>query len=177
MLWMSKSLSDQQISILLHAGAELVGSEELIKDIQASGGGALSKIDKCIATPDMMKHLGKLGRILGPKGLMPNPKLGTLTNNVTEAIEQMRKGRVEFRADKTGVVHVGIGKVKFDANHLYHNFGALGAEIMKCRPKGLKGSGILGYVATVNISSTMGVGIPVTNSSVLSAIQSSRSTS
>lgn len=163
-------------ALIFLSGADLVGGEDFIKDIQTSGGSVLSKIDKCIATPDMMRHLGKLGRILGPKGLMPNPKLGTLTNNVTEAIEQMRKGRVEFRADKTGVVHVGIGKVKFATDNLYQNLGVLASEIMKCRPKGLKGSGIAGYIDTVNLSSTMGPGIPVAPGSILTAIQGSKNT-
>ncbi|GMH40404.1 hypothetical protein BSKO_08308 [Bryopsis sp. KO-2023] len=157
------------------AGADLVGSEELIKDIQASGGSILNNIDKCVATPDMMRHLGKLGRILGPKGLMPNPKMGTLTNNVTEALDEIKKGRVEFRADKSGNVHVGIGKVKFDTAHLYRNLGVLSGEILKVRPKGLKGSGTVGYVGNLTLCSTMGPGIPISIASMLTAVQNARS--
>ncbi|GAB4821525.1 hypothetical protein N2152v2_008571 [Parachlorella kessleri] len=153
------------------AGADVVGSDSLIQQIQESGGSNLA-FDKCIATPDMMPKLGKVARILGPRGLMPNPKLGTVTTNVAEAIGQMKKGRVEFRADKGGVVHAGLGKVSFDSDRLHANIATFAAAIMAARPKGVKGSSAGGYILSATLSSTMGAGVPITLPSLVAAGQS-----
>lgn len=152
------------------AGADIIGSEDLISRIQESGGSGL-EFDKCIATPDMMPKLGKIARILGPRGLMPNPKLGTVTTNVTEAIELLKRGRVEFRADKGGVVHAALGRVSFADDHLASNVGALVSALLSARPKGVKGSGASGYLLKASLSSTMGPGVPVTIASLVQAAQ------
>ena len=152
------------------AGADIVGSEDLISDIQQSGGSGLN-FDKCVATPDLMPKLGKIARILGPRGLMPNPKLGTVTTNVTEAIASLKKGRVEFRADKGAVVHAAVGRSSFDEDQVFANIGALASALLSARPKGLKGSGQGGYLLKASLSSTMGPGIPVSVASLVQAAQ------
>ncbi|KAK9829322.1 hypothetical protein WJX72_005189 [[Myrmecia] bisecta] len=152
------------------AGAEVVGADELIERIRVSGGSGLA-FDKCVATPDMMPKLGKIARILGPRGLMPNPKMGTVTLNVASAVQTMKAGRVEFRADKGAVLHAPLGKASFEQDKLYANLGALVSAVLNARPKGLKGSGLSGYISKASLSSTMGRGVPVTLASITTAVQ------
>jgi len=156
------------------AGADVVGSEDLINRIQETGGANLG-FDKCVATPDMMSKLGKVARILGPRGLMPNPKLGTVTTNVAEAIAAMKQGRVEFRADKGGVIHAGVGKRSFDEAALEANVGALAAALLSARPKGVKGSAAGGYMLRASLATTMGPGVAVSVASLVAAGMSARS--
>ena len=135
------------------AGADVVGAEDLMETIQ---GGTID-FDRVIATPDMMGIVGRLGKVLGPKGLMPNPKLGTVTPNVTEAVKAAKGGQVEFRVEKAGIIHAGIGKVSFPAEDLKRNFTAFVDAIVKAKPAGAKGK----YVQKVALSSTMGPGLKV----------------
>ena len=135
------------------AGADFVGGKELLDDMKK---GWLD-FDVIVATPNMMGELGKLGKILGPKGLMPNPKTGTVTMDVTKAVEDIKKGKVEYRVDKDGNINVMIGKVSFDSAKIEENFNAIYDVIMKARPSAVKG----GYVLNLAISSTMGPGIKV----------------
>ena len=135
------------------AGADEVGGEELAARIQ---GGWLD-FDSVVATPDMMRVVGRLGRVLGPRGLMPNPKTGTVTVNVAKAIKDIKAGKVNFRVDKAGVVHAPLGKVSFDKERLKENAAALLAEVMRARPSATKGT----YVRSVNLSSTMGPAVRV----------------
>lgn len=135
------------------AGADHVGGEELAARIQD---GWLD-FDAVVATPDMMRVVGRLGRVLGPRGLMPNPKTGTVTPDVTKAIGDIKAGKVNFRVDKAGVVHAPLGKVSFDTDRLVENATALLSEIMRARPSAAKGA----YVRSVNLSSTMGPGVRV----------------
>ena len=135
------------------AGAEFVGAEDLAERIEKGESG----FDRCIATPDMMAVVGKLGKVLGPRGLMPNPKLGTVTNDVTAAIKAAKSGQVEFRTDKAGIVHAGVGKVSFDDKKLLENVQALLKAVNQAKPSGVKGN----YVKKVTLSSTMGVGVKV----------------
>jgi large subunit ribosomal protein L1 len=135
------------------AGADVVGAEDLAERVQ---GGDLA-FDRAIATPDMMALVGRLGKILGPRGLMPNPKLGTVTMDVRGAVQAAKSGQVEFRAEKAGIVHAGIGKVSFDEEQLLQNARAFADAIQKARPTGAKGT----YVRTAALSSTMGPGIHV----------------
>ena len=137
----------------LAAGADVVGAEDLAEKIQA---GEIN-FDRCIATPDMMGVVGRLGKILGPRGLMPNPRLGTVTMDVKGAIAAAQAGQVEFRAEKAGIIHAGIGKASFDQDKLLENARALADAIQKARPTGAKGT----YVQRVSVSSTMGPGIQV----------------
>lgn len=141
------------------AGADIVGAEDLAEIIEGS------KVDfeRCIATPDMMAVVGKLGKVLGPRGLMPNPKLGTVTPNVAEAVAAAKGGEVVFRAEKAGVVHVGIGKVSFSEEALIGNARAFIDAIHKSKPSGAKG----GYIEKVSICSTMGAGMKIDVSSVV----------
>ena len=135
------------------AGADVVGAEDLAEKVQA---GEIN-FDRCIATPDMMGVVGRLGKVLGPRGLMPNPRLGTVTMDVKGAVSAAKGGQVEFRAEKAGIVHAGIGKVSFDAAKLVENAKALADAIQKARPTGAKGT----YMQKVSLSSTMGPGIRV----------------
>ena len=135
------------------AGADIVGAEDLAEKVQAG----TIEFDRCIATPDMMALVGRLGRVLGPRGLMPNPKLGTVTANVTEAVKAAKGGQVEFRAEKAGIIHAGVGKASFDEAKLVENVRALADAVMKARPAGAKGN----YVRRVSLSSTMGPGVRV----------------
>lgn len=135
------------------AGADVVGAEDLMETIQ---GGTID-FDRVIATPDMMGIVGRLGKVLGPKGLMPNPKLGTVTPNVTEAVKAAKGGQVEFRVEKAGIIHSGIGKASFTAEDLKRNFTAFVDAIVKAKPAGAKGK----YVKKVALSSTMGPGLKV----------------
>jgi len=137
----------------LAAGADVVGAEDLMEKIQA---GEIN-FDRCIATPDMMGIVGRLGKILGPRGLMPNPRLGTVTMDVKGAVTAAKGGQVEFRAEKAGIIHAGIGKVSFEADKLLENAKALADAIVKAKPAGAKGT----YVQKVSVSSTMGPGVRV----------------
>ena len=137
----------------LAAGADVVGSDDLAEKIQAGD----IQFDRCIATPDMMALVGRLGKILGPRGLMPNPRLGTVTMDVKGAITAAKAGQVEFRAEKAGIVHAGIGKASFPAEKLLENAKAFADAIVKAKPAGAKGT----YVKKVALSSTMGPGVHV----------------
>ncbi|MGE7207440.1 50S ribosomal protein L1 [Sphingomonas sp. NPDC019816] len=140
------------------AGADVVGAEDLMETIQ---GGTID-FDRCIATPDMMGVVGRLGKVLGPRGLMPNPKLGTVTMNVAEAVKAAKGGQVEYRVEKAGIIHSGIGKASFPAEDLRANFDALVDALIKAKPSGAKGK----YVRKVAVSSTMGRGIKVNVSEI-----------
>ncbi|WP_194299645.1 50S ribosomal protein L1 [Acetobacter thailandicus] len=133
------------------AGADVVGAEDLMEKVQA---GEIA-FDRCIATPDMMALVGRLGKILGPRGLMPNPKLGTVTMDVKGAIEAVKAGQVEYRAEKAGIVHAGVGKASFDAAKLAENVRAFVDAVQKARPSGAKGT----YLKKAGLSSTMGPGV------------------
>lgn len=136
------------------AGADVVGSDDLLERIAAGW----MEFDVAIATPDMMGSVGKLGRILGPRGLMPNPKSGTVTMDVAAAVREVKAGRVEYRTDRAGIVHAPIGKVSFEVRALEENFAALLDALYRSRPSGAKGV----YVRSVVVSSTMGPGVAVT---------------
>ncbi len=135
------------------AGADVVGAEDLAEKVQA---GEIA-FDRCIATPDMMALVGRLGKILGPRGLMPNPKLGTVTMDVKGAVSAAKSGQVEFRAEKAGIVHAGVGKASFPEDKLIENIRAFVDAIQKAKPTGAKGT----YVQKIALSSTMGAGIRV----------------
>ena len=135
------------------AGADIVGAEDLMETIQ---GGTIA-FDRCIATPDMMPIVGRLGKILGPRNLMPNPKVGTVTMDVAEAVKAAKGGQVQFKAEKAGVVHAGIGKASFDADKLAENVRAFVDAVSKAKPAGAKGT----YMQKVSLSSTMGPGVSV----------------
>ncbi|MDP8914676.1 MAG: 50S ribosomal protein L1 [Pseudomonadota bacterium] len=143
------------------AGADVVGAEDLMETIQ---GGTID-FDRVIATPDMMGIVGRLGKVLGPKGLMPNPKLGTVTPNVTEAVKAAKGGQVEFRVEKAGIIHSGIGKASFSNEDLRRNFDAFVDAIVRAKPAGAKGK----YVKKIAVSSTMGPGVKVDAAQVASA--------
>jgi large subunit ribosomal protein L1 len=140
------------------AGAEVVGAEDLVEAVQK---GEID-FDRCIATPDMMPLVGRLGKVLGPRGLMPNPKVGTVTNDVVEAINNAKGGAVEFRVEKAGIIHAGIGKASFAEPHLVENIRALADAVQKARPSGAKGT----YIQRVAVSSTMGPGVQVDTASL-----------
>ncbi len=142
----------------LAAGADVVGADDLAEKVQA---GEIA-FDRCIATPDMMGLVGRLGKILGPRGLMPNPKLGTVTMDVKGAVTAARAGQVEFRAEKAGIVHAGIGKASFESDKLLENIRAFVDAIQKAKPTGAKGT----YLQKVSLSSSMGPGVRVDVSSL-----------
>ena len=133
------------------AGADFVGAEDLMEKIK----GGWMEFDQAISTPDLMAAVGKLGKILGPRGLMPNPKTGTVTFEVGKAIAEIRKGRVEYKVEKAGIIHVPVGKASFDATRLYENAHAILESIMKAKPASTKGR----YLKSATISSTMGPGV------------------
>lgn len=135
------------------AGADIVGSDDLIAEIQQ---GTID-FDAVIATPNLMGKVGRLGRILGPRGLMPNPKLGTVTMDVEKMVGELKAGRVEYRADRYGICHVPVGKVSFTAEQLAENYGTLFSELLRVRPSTAKGR----YVKSVAVSSTMGPGVKI----------------
>lgn len=143
------------------AGADVVGAEDLMETVQ---GGQID-FDRVIATPDMMGVVGRLGKVLGPKGLMPNPKLGTVTMDVTKAVTDAKSGQVEFRVEKAGIVHAGIGKASFASEDLKANFDAFMDAIVKARPSGAKGK----YVKKVAVSSTMGPGVKIDSTEIAGA--------
>ena len=144
------------------AGADVVGAEDLMAEVQA---GTIN-FDRCIATPDMMGVVGRLGKILGPRGMMPNPKLGTVTPNVAEAIKAAKAGQVQFRAEKAGLIHGGVGRVSFTEEQLAENIHAFVDAIVKAKPSGAKGT----YLKKVSLSSTMGPGLRVNVSSVATPV-------
>ncbi len=139
------------------AGADYVGGEELIPKIQNDG---WFEFDVVVATPDMMGVVGRLGRVLGPKGLMPNPKAGTVTMDVTKAVNDIKAGKIEYRLDKTNIVHVPVGKVSFTEEQLADNFQAIMDAIVKAKPSSLKGT----YLKNITLASTMGPGVKVNTS-------------
>ena len=142
------------------AGADIVGAEDLAAQIE----GGLLDFDAAIATPDMMGVVGKLGRVLGPRGLMPNPKAGTVTFEVGKAVKDMKAGKVEYRTDKFGVIHLVIGKKSFDERGLVENYGELLEEIVRAKPAAAKGK----YLRSITLTSTMGPGVPVDTTRVRS---------
>ena len=135
------------------AGADVVGAEDLVESVQ---GGQID-FDRVIATPDMMPLVGRLGRVLGPRGLMPNPKVGTVTPDVAKAVEDAKGGAVQFRVEKAGIVHAGVGKASFDADKLVENIRAFADAVNRAKPSGAKGT----YVKKVAVTSTMGPGVRV----------------
>ena len=140
------------------AGADTVGGEELVDRIQKGW----MDFDSVVATPDMMRSVGKLGRVLGPRGLMPNPKTGTVTVDVSKAVEEIKAGKVEYRVDKAGIVHVPIGKASFATENLLANAQALVSSVIKAKPVAAKGK----YVKGISLSSTMGPGVRVDSTNV-----------
>ncbi|HEX7742169.1 MAG TPA: 50S ribosomal protein L1, partial [Sphingobium sp.] len=143
------------------AGADIVGAEDLLDSIQAGN----IDFQRVIATPDMMGLVGRLGKVLGPKGLMPNPKLGTVTPNVAEAVKAAKGGQIEFRVEKAGIIHAGLGKASFSAEDLRKNFDAFVDAFVKAKPSGSKGK----YVRKIALSSSMGPGVKVDVAEVASA--------
>jgi large subunit ribosomal protein L1 len=141
------------------AGADVVGAEDLVEKVQ---GGTID-FDRCIATPDMMPLVGRLGKVLGPRGMMPNPKIGTVTMDVTAAVKGAKGGSVEFRVEKAGIVQAGIGKASFSEEKLVENVKALTDAVAKAKPAGSKGT----YIQRVAVSSTMGPGVKVEPGSIL----------
>src|SRR6202142_243377 len=135
------------------AGADIVGGEELVEKIQ----GGFMDFDAVVATPDMMRAVGRLGKVLGPRGLMPNPKTGTVTTDIAKAIKEIKAGKVEFRVDKTGIIHAPVGKISFDADKLVENAATLITAVIKAKPAVAKGK----YVKSATICSTMGPGVAV----------------
>lgn len=142
---------DQKAEEAKKAGADVVGGEELIEMIQKGE----MPFDRCIATPDMMALVGRVGKILGPKGLMPNPKLGTVTMDVATAIKNVKGGQIEYRSEKNGIVHAGVGKVSFTNDAIQENVKAFIDAVVKSKPAGVKGN----YIKKMTLSSTMGIGV------------------
>jgi large subunit ribosomal protein L1 len=145
------------------AGADHVGGEELVEKIQ----GGWMDFDAVVATPDMMRAVGKLGKVLGPRGLMPNPKTGTVTPNIAQAVKEIKAGKVEFRVDKTGIVHAPVGKMSFPAQSLIENTHALVDSVVKARPPAAKGK----FIRSVTMSSTMGPGIVIDTTHVTETVK------
>jgi large subunit ribosomal protein L1 len=145
--------SGDKIREAREAGADEVGGDDIVPKIQSGW----MEFDGVIATPDMMKSVGKLGKVLGPRGLMPNPKTGTVTMDVARAVKEVKAGKVEFRVDKTGIIHCPVGKVSFDAQKLAENAHALISSVLKAKPATAKGR----YVRSIVISSTLGPGVPI----------------
>ena len=135
------------------AGADIVGGEELAAEIQ----GGRSDFDRCIATPDMMAVVGRLGKVLGPRGLMPNPKLGTVTMDIKGAIDAAKAGQIEFRVEKAGIIHAGVGKASFTEAQIEENVSAVLGALSRAKPSGIKGT----YMQSVSLSSTMGPGVRI----------------
>jgi large subunit ribosomal protein L1 len=140
------------------AGADIVGAEDLVEKVNA---GQID-FDRCIATPDLMPLVGRLGKVLGPRGLMPNPKVGTVTQDVTSAVKGAKGGSVEFRVEKAGIIHAGVGKASFSADKLVENIKAFADAVQKAKPAGAKGS----FVNKISVSSTMGPGVKIEPSTV-----------
>ena len=144
------------------AGADFVGDMDMIEKVS----GGWTDFDACVATPDMMKEVGKLGPILGRKGLMPKPKAGTVTTDVTKAVKELKSGRIEYRPDKSGVVHLGLGKVSFEKEKLVENIKAVVAALMKDKPSDAKGE----YLKSTSVSATMGMGVKVDIKEVVNSV-------
>jgi len=145
------------------AGADFVGGEELVEKIQ----GGWMDFDAVVATPDMMRAVGKLGKVLGPRGLMPNPKTGTVTPDIAKAVKEIKAGKVEFRVDKTGIIHAPIGKVSFPTQNLVENAHALVDSVVRAKPSAAKGK----FLKSVTMSSTMGPGITIDTSHVTEVVK------
>jgi large subunit ribosomal protein L1 len=145
------------------AGADHVGGEEMVDKIQ----GGFMDFDAVVATPDMMRAVGKLGKVLGPRGLMPNPKSGTVTVNIAQAVKEIKAGKVEFRVDKTGIIHAPVGKISFPAQSLIENAHALVDSVVKAKPSAAKGK----YLKSVTLSSTMGPGIVIDTTHVTETVK------
>jgi large subunit ribosomal protein L1 len=145
------------------AGADHVGGEELVDKIQ----GGWMDFDAVVATPDMMRAVGKLGKVLGPRGLMPNPKTGTVTPNIAQAVKEIKAGKVEFRVDKTGIVHAPVGKLSFSSQSLIENAHALVDSVVKAKPAAAKGK----FIKSVTMSSTMGPGIDIDTTHVTETVK------
>ncbi len=141
------------------AGADIVGAEELAEEVQKGN----IEFDRCIATPDMMPLVGRLGKVLGPRGLMPNPKVGTVTTDIARAVAASKGGAVEFRVEKAGIVHVGVGKASFSADKIEQNIRALTQAVIKSKPSGAKGT----FVKKISLSSTMGPGMQLDLASIV----------
>jgi len=154
--------SGEKVKEAQDAGADFVGGEDMVLKIQEGW----TDFEAVIATPDMMRSAGKLGKVLGPRGLMPNPKTGTVTFDVAKAVNEIKAGKVEFRLDKTAIIHSPIGKVSFDASKLTENAQALLAAVLKARPASAKGK----YIKKVTLTSTMGPGIPINLAEVDEAV-------
>lgn len=150
---------EERIEEAKKAGADMVGSVEIIEEIKA---GKIN-FDVCIATPDMMSVIGSVARILGPKGLMPNPKLGTVTLDITTAVKNAKSGQVEYRAEKAGIIHAGVGKLSFSEQDLRENLQALITAVIKAKPAGVKGN----YLKAMYLSSTMGPSVKIDLASIL----------
>jgi large subunit ribosomal protein L1 len=150
--------SGEKVREAREAGADEVGADDMVQKIQ----GGWLEFDAVVATPDMMKSVGRLGKVLGPRGLMPNPKTGTVTLDVAKAVTELKAGKVEFRVDKTGIIHCAVGKVSFDAEKLADNARALISSVLRAKPATAKGH----YVRTIVVSSTMGPGVPIELASV-----------
>jgi large subunit ribosomal protein L1 len=142
------------------AGADIVGAEDLMEIVQ----GGKIEFDRCIATPDMMPVVGRLGKVLGPRNLMPNPKIGTVTMDVAQAVKDAKGGQVQFKAEKAGVVHAGVGKASFDQAQLVENVRAFVTAVAKAKPAGAKGS----YMKRISLTSTMGPGVTIAISDAVS---------
>lgn len=140
------------------AGADIVGAEDLFETVN----GGTIEFDRCIATPDMMPLVGRLGKILGPRSLMPNPKVGTVTPDVTAAVKASKGGAVEFRVEKAGIVHAGVGKASFSAQQIAENVKAFADAVLKARPSGAKGD----YLKRISLSSTMGIGVKIDSATI-----------
>src|SRR5690349_16590056 len=145
------------------AGADVVGGEEMVDKIQ----GGFMDFDAVVATPDMMRAVGKLGKVLGPRGLMPNPKTGTVTPNIAQAVKEIKAGKVEFRVDKTGIIHAPVGKISFPTQNLIENAHALVDSVVRAKPSAAKGK----FLRSVTMSSTMGPGITIDTSHVTEVIK------
>lgn len=155
--------SGEKIKLAEEAGADFVGSDDIITKIQ----GGWMDFDRVIATPDMMGKVGRIGRVLGPRGLMPNPKLGTVTPDVEKAVKEQKSGKVEYRTEKTGIVHVPIGKKSFGAERLLENFRAITSAIVKAKPASSKGT----YMKSLVVSTTMGPGIKIDTNDATTVVQ------
>lgn len=151
----------EKAAAALEAGADFVGAEDLGEKIA----GGFTDFDRVIASPDMMAVVGKLGKVLGPKGLMPNPKLGTVTPNVADAVKAAKSGQVEFRLDKAAIIHAGVGKVSFTEDAIVQNIKALVDAVVKAKPSGAKAN----YIKKIGISSTMGLGFKLDLADILAA--------
>ena len=145
------------------AGADIIGGEELVERIA----GGWTDFDAVVATPDMMRAVGRLGKVLGPRGLMPNPKTGTVTPNVAQAVKEIKAGKVEFRVDKAGIVHAPVGKLSFPAQNLIENASALLDSVVRAKPSAAKGK----YLKSITVSSTMGPGVRVDTASVEAVVK------